>query len=185
MSNETTPEQYWARLTQHQQAKLSSKIQVLFDASGTRLSDKTLKFWCMALAKYATGAMVFRALEQCSEEGTRPSIAKVKTLMRGRPELEEYKPPPKLTESQCKRSEQAAIMSMLWLHYEHGWKLTDFAGHILGRLFGRDPTEALKAAAEMYDRATLARWMEDQKLVPDVPVRNPEVPSVRDEDLPF
>lgn len=53
---------------------------------------------------------------------------------------------------------------MLWLHYEKNWSLDSFAGHILGRLFGADPTLALAKAKEIHTREFVADWMRGQEM---------------------
>jgi hypothetical protein len=92
-----------------------------------------------------------------------PSIAEVKTGMAGRTDLEAFKPIPELTPEQRAKSNKAAILSMLWLHYAKGWSLDSFKGHVLGKAYEGDPTAALKAACEIYDRDLVMRWMQDQQ----------------------
>jgi hypothetical protein len=69
-------------------------------------------------------------------------------------------PMQELTEAERKRADHAAILSMLWLHYEMGWKLEDFAGSTMGRLFGGDPRNLIEKAKRHYDRETVKCWMD-------------------------
>lgn len=153
----------WARLDQRDQDRLTRAIKLLSEAHSKRLSPAGILTWCRALAPFAKQASLWRALEASCEEARFPSIAQVKSLMRGRPETESFKPIPPLTPEQKRRADHAAVLSMLWLHYTQGWRLTDFHGTVLAKAFGKDPHEALAAAVAVYDEATVRRWMSDQQ----------------------
>lgn len=134
-----------------------------------RLAEDALVVWCRALAPYARGKELWRALEQSCEEKAMPGIQQVKLKLAGRPELEEFKSIPALTPVERKRADQAAIMSMLWLHYEYAWPLKSFAGHILGRMLGADPTKALELAKQTNSRDEVWKWMSDQARAEPIP----------------
>lgn len=153
----------WDRLLPITQMRLDKAIRKLFTMHNRRLNDEVVLEYCMHLAPYASGKLIWEALAEARSDDRFPNLAALKRRLAGRPETEEYKAPPLLTEAERKRADHAAILSMLWLHCSAGWDLRDFAGHTLGRLFERDPTEALEAAKQIYNRATVLRWMEDQR----------------------
>jgi len=60
-------------------------------------------------------------------------------------------------------------MSMLWLHYEMGWRLADFEGSVFERqlksqtgLSREQILEALRLAKEMNTREQVLTWMANQ-----------------------
>lgn len=152
----------WQSLTPGEQERLRKAISVLLQTFGKRPNDVVILVWCKALAPYAKGSAIWRALAQACEGDKLPSINAVKLLMQTRRETMDWQSAPEPTPEERKRSDHAAILSMLWLHYEREWPLDSFAGHVLGRLFGKDPAEALRVALEVYDRPTVAKWMADQ-----------------------
>lgn len=77
--------------------------------------------------------------------------------------VQDFKEPPPLTPEERKRADHSAVLSMLWLHYAHGWPVERIASDIVGRLFGGDPVRAVEAAKEIYPREFVLAWMEDQK----------------------
>lgn len=103
-----------------------------------------------------------RAIEWAKDQRAIPSVTELIGVINGgngaeRQVVQSQKP---LTEQEQRRSDFAAIMSMLWLHYEHNWRLSDFEGHIMGKAFGVDRLHALQTAAQHYDRDAVAKWME-------------------------
>lgn len=167
MNNDEWTEQRsdsWRNLSPGNQERLTKSIRLLAETHGRKLSDQAVTVWCKALAPYVTTLALFRALAESCEDERMPSIAKVKSRLRGRPELEECKPIPEMTPEERERSDKGAVLSMLWLHHIKGWPMSSFAGTIFERRFGRDPTDALHVAAQTYDRTLVEAWMGDQKL---------------------
>ncbi len=152
----------WQRLDIQDRDNLRKAIKLLAEVHGKRLSDQAILVWCKALAAYTQGKALWRALAESCEDDRMPSIAKVKSRLGDRPELSAMKPIPELTPREKDRSEQAAMLSMLWLHYVHGWGPEDFRGSIFETKYGKDPSTAIREAAERIDRATVERWMQDQ-----------------------
>lgn len=69
---------------------------------------------------------------------------------------------PRLTEAERRKSTRAAVLSMLWLHYELGWSFEQLGEHIMANAFGGNAVAAVAAAKEQYTQATVRRWMADQ-----------------------
>lgn len=91
-----------------------------------------------------------------------PTPNRVKTRLRERAELKPIEIP-QLTTAERENSDKSAVLSMLWLHYAKRWPFEAFNGSVFERNFGKDPVTALKAAAELYDKETIMRWMQDQE----------------------
>jgi hypothetical protein len=144
-----------------EEQRIRKGIQLLCSAFRTRMDKDGLEFWVSKLADYA-GPQLWSALKSALDGDRMPTLRDLRQASGAASRPNAYKEPPPLTADQRKRSDHAAIMSMLWLHYDKGWPLTDFGGHILGRLFGKDPHEALAKAKEIYDAPTVKSWMSDQ-----------------------
>jgi hypothetical protein len=68
------------------------------------------------------------------------------------------------------KADQAAILSLLWLHYAKGWELSRVGAETISRLVAAradiPPTEierVLAAAKEVYPRTLVLAWMENEK----------------------
>jgi hypothetical protein len=129
-----------------------------------------MTLWVQRLLPYS-GPSLWRALEQACEEERLPTLKRIKDLCRMRIEST-GKPIPVLAEAEQVRSDHAATMSMLWLHHEKGWSLSDFGGHILSRQFaeqlkrsGQKPHDVLAEYAKTYDREKVAAWMQTQQRI--------------------
>jgi hypothetical protein len=103
-----------------------------------------------------------------------PSVAWVLEHIEAGKRLDTRPPPepPTLTPEERKRSDAAAIKSMLWVHYTQGTDAKHIGGIVhtsMARLyaaqFGSDPTEALEAAKQLpgHDRESILAWMDSQK----------------------
>lgn len=159
-------DQAWNNLEHWEQERLRKAVKLLCEARHSRLSDTAALVWCKSLAPYAKGQLLWTTMRTLCEATGKPSIAEIKTAMRGRPELNQYQPPKKLTPEEQKKSDLAAVMSMLWLHYEHGWQAKDFSWKIFERVFEREGADAetiLAGAREAFSRETIAKWMRDQE----------------------
>lgn len=154
----------WTKLDPETRERLRRAIETLFAnfSSSKRQNDVKVLTWCRALAPYAKGKSLWWALEMACREARQPGIPDIQRMMNGRPETEAFKPIPELTPEERKRADQSAVLSMLWLHYAKYWWFSDFAGTVLARQLGAEPQEALRAAAETYDRATVLAWMAGQ-----------------------
>lgn len=142
--------------------RIKRAVRMLCDAFGRKLSDEALDTWAERLEPYAGRPLLWRVLKDAVAWEQWPNLGTV--LSKVQSEIkhgEATKLPPPLSERERQRADHAAIMSMLSLHYEQHWRLEDFSGHILGRCFGRDPFEALRAAKLQYDRESVQRWMAD------------------------
>lgn len=86
---------------------------------------------------------------------------------------QDLKPPPVLVPlrlEEQKRSDNAAMLSMLWLHYNHGWDLMQVGQHTIGRVVARqlgvpdlELVKVLSAAKEAYPKEMVLQWMRDQE----------------------
>ena len=140
-----------------------TSLKLLCSAFGRKLDQDALAFWASRLSEYPPES-VFKALREAMDGERFPTLKQLRDAAGNvGPTRNTVVEHPPLTADQRKRSDHSAIMSMLWLHYDKGWPLTDFGGHILGRLFGKDPHEALAKAKEIYDAPTVKAWMIDQQ----------------------
>lgn len=142
--------------------KIKQSVRLLAANFNRRMDDETLRFWASRLSDHV-GPRLWRALAGALDGETFPTLRWVCDQASESPRANSVRFTPDLTDEQRRRSDHAAIMSMLWMHYEKGWTLSDFSAHILGRLFGKDPRQALIAAKEIYDSTTVKRWIEDQQ----------------------
>ncbi len=92
--------------------------------------------------------------------------------MRGRPEAVQWKGHERLTPEEQKRSDNAAILSLLWLHYAKGWELERVGAETISRIVAaqlkqpaNDIPRLLAAAKEVYSRDFVMRWMEEQERI--------------------
>jgi hypothetical protein len=156
--------------SEQQPDDLRRSVRILWSAFGRRADDETCAVWAQSLRAH-DGAALRRVFREAAEGESLPTLGEVLGKVRALRRASEERAAPDLTPEQRKRADNSAILSMLWLHYARGWRLQDFSGHVLGRLFGKDPAEALRAAAEVYDRETVLRWMHDQELADAVTLR--------------
>jgi hypothetical protein len=149
--------------------KLTNAIQSVAEVHSKRMSDAAIRVWCKALAPYAKGQQLYRALEAACEEERMPSLHRLRELMRGRPETNAAPTIRPLTELERKESDKAAILSLLWLHYAKGWELERVGAETIGRLVAarlegeHDIAKVLAMAKEIYPRDLVLRWMDDQQ----------------------
>lgn len=155
--------QAWADLGPDLRQRLQRAIGNLFENFGKRRNEVLLLTWCRALAPYAKGDMIWQQLEAACLERSMPAPVDLIKAMGGRPETEAFKPIPELSPEQRRRSDHAAVLSMLWLHYEKGWSVADISGHVLARMFPGDIVKAVEAAKEIYTPEAVRSWMYDQE----------------------
>ncbi len=132
------------------------------------MSDAAVMVWCKALCQYANGSALWRAFAAGCEEDRMPSLHRMRELLRGRQDTAAFVAPPPLTQEERDLSDQAAMLSCLWLHYAKGWELERVGSEIIGRLWAKqsgDPDIAnrLKQAKEAYPREYVLNWMEEQQ----------------------
>jgi hypothetical protein len=152
--------------------RLRNEIVLLSEVHSKRLSDEAMSHWVKRLLQYATGQALWTALERARDERTFPSVGWVleerERLMRV--EAKPYAALPELTPDERKRSDNAAVLSMLWLHYARGWELERVGAETIARLLAQqtgrpieDIPKMLAAAKEIYPRDLVMRWMVDQE----------------------
>lgn len=139
--------------------RIKQLLQVVAETFNRRMGGDTLLFWAQSLEPHA-GPRLWQVLNAALEGNEFPTLKYLREQAGGITKAGTFKETPPLTCDEKKRADNAAIISMLWLHYEHSWRLTDFGGHLLGRLFGGDPLAQLEKAKMHYDRETVAKWME-------------------------
>lgn len=155
----------WMKLSNHQREHLARSIKLLASVHNRKMSEDAVMMYCKRLSPYALTTALYSALSMLADAERMPSIGTIKSAMGGRADLQPFPKIPDLTPEEQARSDQSAIMSMLWLHYAKGWKAADFAGSVFERRFGVDTAKALAAAAELYAPETILRWMRDQERV--------------------
>jgi len=140
-------------------------VNSLAAAFGRKLSPEGLNVWVKRLRPYR-GAKLWAAIEKATESRSMPSIGEVLELMPRRDRQAAWEPPPPLSAQERRRVDNAAIMSMLHLHYTMGWPLEDFSWHAMGRAFGKhdgtpatDIPKILQHAKEHYTQARVEEWM--------------------------
>lgn len=143
---------------------LMESVAKMASVMGRNLNKEALNHWVDRLLGLEPKSLLYRILSDFSDGAKMPALTEVLEAFnyakRVRPEANLS---PQLTEAERKRADQSAIMSMLWLHYEKKWPLSDFSGHVMARAFGRDPIDALMAAAEIFTREDIRKWMKDQQ----------------------
>jgi len=133
-----------------------------------------LGHWIKRLLPYAKGSALWRALEAACDERGFPSLGWVMDAIQQeqRRDTKPFEAPPLPTAAEKIRSDAAAIKSMLWLHYVHGFDVEHIGGIIGGsiaRLFaaqtGQTPAEAMEAAKLLpgHDRESILAWMIEQE----------------------
>lgn len=148
--------------TSNKQRRIDNWLTELAAIHNRNISDAAIAHTIKQLLPY-TDESIKAAIEWAKNERHYPAIADIveRTQLSYKKE-ESFKAPLPLTDEQKRSSDQMALLSMLWLHYEHGWRLHDFQNDLLGRLFGRDPTQALVEAKNRYSRDIVAAWMNSQ-----------------------
>lgn len=139
--------------------RIVEEVKLLHALHHRRIQAEALKVWADECEKYA-GAVLWEVLRQGRFGERCPTIGQVLDACRARapkPQQEH----PQLTLEQREKSERAAIMSLLWLHYEHG--LTPELAQAFKQQTGEPAGAALLRARERYPRAIVQRWMADQK----------------------
>lgn len=153
----------WTKLSNHQREHLARSVNLLAAVHNRRMSEDAVMMYCKRLSPYALTAGLYSALASLADAERMPSIGAIKSAMRGRTDLEPFKPIPQLTPEQEAASDKSAIMSMLWLHYAKGWGPSEFRGSVFERRFGVDTARALAAAKELYAKETILAWMQAQE----------------------
>ena len=161
---EESIENAWRALGPSEREHLVNSFRRLAQHHNKKLSEDSLFWYAKRLSPWAKGERLYQTIPMLMEEDRMPTIKRIKEALGGRPEQSPAPTVPALTPEEEKRSDHAAIMSMLWLHYEKGWRASDLAGAIFERQLGVETARALVAAAEIYDRETVARWMRVQEL---------------------
>ena len=145
--------------------RIKGLLQVLADTFNRRLNGETLLFWAKALEPMAG----WQALESAMGGTEFPTLRGLRDQAGGTEKPNGWKEIPRLTPEEKKRADHAAILSMLWLHYTRpkAWPLDAFDGSLIGRIMGDaftgDVHAALARAMQIYDRATVLKWMGDQE----------------------
>lgn len=143
--------------------QLRSAIAIAWASFGSKASDDTLNAWARELAAYDSPELRL-ALKEAASGEARPNLGAVKARyyhLRDSRKASKPMEVAQLTPAERKRSDYAAIMSALWLHYEHRWTPEQIAGHVIGRVFGGNPVAAVEAAISTYSRFEVFKWMED------------------------
>ncbi len=160
--------------------QIKRSVRMLCDAFARKLNDDALDTWAERLEPYSKNPLMWRVLKDAVAWENWPNLGVLLGKIQAEIKHSEgTRTPPPMSDRERERSDTAAIRSMLWLIYEKGWKVEDFAGHALARAFLRLPikppedetdedraahraaiTRALTAAMQIYDRASIARWME-------------------------
>lgn len=143
--------------------RLNEKIGEMAEIHGRKLPVAARQRWIIKLRDFSFNA-VMSVIDAGCDAKHMPALTEVIEGVNSRQFSKgTYAPAVEMTPEQRKRSDLAAIMSMLWLHYEKRWKLSDIAGHALARAFGRDPVEALTVAKGIYSAEDVSRWMKQQE----------------------
>ncbi len=150
------------RSEQKESDPLKQAIMLLWAAFGRKADQATRDVWAKSLRPH-DGPTLMRVFRESAEGEHLPNLGVILAKVNGITKAATAYTYPELTPEERRRADQSAILGMLWLHYAKGWGLHSFSGHVLARSFGKDPQEALAAASEIYDKATVIRWMEDQE----------------------
>jgi hypothetical protein len=90
-------------------------------------------------------------------------------VIENRRDIKPFEPLPDLTPEEKRRSDNAAVLSLLWLHYAHGWDLNRIGAETIGRVVAQqlgkpagDVAKILEAAKEVYTDDVVTKWMAGQ-----------------------
>lgn len=151
---------------------MDKAIGVLCDIHNRKLSDEGRRHWMSQLMPFATGKAIWKALEIAGNEKGMPSVAWVLEQQQryARDDVKPYVAPVPLTPEQQRRSDVAAMKSLLWLHYHHGWELERVGKETIGRVMAaqmgmaaEDVPHVQQAAKDKYPREYVLQWMRDQQ----------------------
>lgn len=142
--------------------QLQQAVRVLWSAFGRKADTDTCAVWAKSLRPYE-GPVLYRVFREAAEAESLPNLGEVLGKIRALKKAADGAPSILLTDEQRAKADKVAVLSMLWLHYAKGWSFESFHGTIFERNFGKDPVTALKAAAAIYDKDTVLRWMQDQE----------------------
>lgn len=151
--------------------RIKAGVRRIANNHARNMSDAQVTSWAETLRPYA-GPVLMRVLDDFAIGDEFPNVGGIRAKYFGL--TQSSKTPRPQTEAERKKADHAAIVSMLWLHYEKGWRLEDFDGSPMARAFlglsfaQRDMNDeqraevmrALRAAKMHYDRATIARLFE-------------------------
>lgn len=155
---------------------LKRAVRMLWKGFGRNADGETQSVWAKSLRPYESGLALWRVLREAVEIDEKiPSLSEILSRVRAVTDASAPAPNPSLTMAEKVRADRSAIMSMLWLHYEFGWRLEDFGGAglagMLAEAFGdRDRVMvALNAARASNARSDVRRWMQDQAAATPAP----------------
>lgn len=132
----------------------------LLDIHSKKLSDSARSFWVNELEKFPI-PKVSKVFHWAAKERSFPSLGAIleQVAIGERNDSKPYSEPTPLTESERNRSDAAAMMAMLHLHYEAGWHPREFLGTVMARQLGKPPEEVISAAKQIYTREQVHEWM--------------------------
>lgn len=168
----------WDKLQEPDPVEIALREQLnnLCEIHGRRMSDEARRHWMRRLTEmhqtYRNG--VIRALDAACDSRSFFELEWIRERaeQENRRDTRPFVAPAEPTEVERHRADLAAIKSLLWLHYRHGWDLERIGRETLGRAFasqrGIDPADVpavIAAAKESYPRETILRWMDDQQQI--------------------
>jgi hypothetical protein len=147
--------------------EIKAAVRALWAAWTKRPNDEEQAAWAKSLRPYWDRPSLRQAMRAATEGALGDWIPTVPQLLGKMRAIESSTPTTQradqpLDERAQRRAQRAAVLSLLWLHYEFGWSLEYVGSHLLASLFGGDPRAAIAAAKEQYTHATIRRWMADQ-----------------------
>lgn len=146
----------------HNMQTLAAEIGEMHAIAGKKCTDRRIDFYLKKLGPYV-GPELEAVIESFKECGECPGVRKILDGVHSRKRrTADNLLMPALTEEEKRRSDHAAIMSMLWLHYEHRWSIDRLVSDILTRVFARqvdDPKQAIEEAKKHYTKERVAEWM--------------------------
>lgn len=140
--------------------RIKDSLQVLCGTFGRRMDANTLLVWARELEKYA-GERLWNAFKTSLMGESMPTLRWLIENASNGLKSNAYKEPHALTDREKKLSDNAAVMSMLWLRYNHGHQNLGYL--MLNRMFGGDSQKAVDAAQQIYTKEMVDQWMIDQK----------------------
>jgi hypothetical protein len=145
---------------------IRKQVRLFWANWSKRPSEEEQAAWARSLGPHWNKPGLRQAMRDAVERGEEwiPSVptllARMRTIEHGAPKADEVSKP--LTDRERRRAERAAVLSLLWLHYELGWPLERVGAHMIATALGADPVRAIAAAKEQYTPETIRRWMADQ-----------------------
>lgn len=146
---------------------VSQKLRMLKNTYNRyQFTDDVEANYIRALLRHKNSKHIFQAIDELGTGTQFPHVYEIHDKVNQiawrnkEPETKELSPSP----GEIKAAHLAAVMSLLWAHYEYGFEVTDIGvvSDVYKRLFPDEPFNAEKLKKEL-PREKVKNWMETQE----------------------